>query len=56
MVAYTGGDSMDGDNFPEVRYKVTADAALTERSAARASPCRLWSMASRSPTSVMPIV
>ncbi|MCI7729809.1 hypothetical protein [Enorma burkinafasonensis] len=30
MVAYTGGDSMDGDNFPEVRYKVTADAALTE--------------------------
>ena len=30
MVAYTGGDSMDGDNFPEVRYKVTANAELTE--------------------------
>ena len=30
MVAYTGGDSMDGDNFPEVRYKVSADAELTQ--------------------------
>lgn len=28
MVAYTGGDSMDGDNFPEVRYRVSADDDL----------------------------
>ncbi|WP_417228660.1 beta strand repeat-containing protein [Thermophilibacter sp.] len=30
MVAYTGGDSMDGDNFPEVRYRVSADNGLAE--------------------------
>ena len=30
IVAYTGGDSMDGDNFPEVRYRVSADNGLTE--------------------------
>lgn len=37
MVAYTGGDSMDGDNFPEVRYAVSAsgdlEAALAEEGA-----------------------
>ena len=30
MVAYTGGDSMDNDNFPEVRYRVSADDDLSK--------------------------
>lgn len=30
MVAYTGGNSMDGDNFPAVRYRVVADDSLRE--------------------------